>query len=1260
MTVNSSSLELYHLTLQRQSNYIHSCVGHFVDLPGSTSGKRKSRKDYQVCIATETHLELYDVEEGSFQRLAVVPIFATITAMQSLPVETNYSYLVVVTDAGNLSLLQFVNKSNAIRLHSLFNEPFARSGLRRVAPQKYIEVDPQGRCIFISATERNKLCYQTDSRNNTLNVSSPLEFQKSNRITISTTVCDVAFDNPIYASLEIDSTDGSKYLAFYMLDLGLNHVVQQSESLLPSDANYIVAVPNLERYGIKTKLPQDESQVDDAINSFVIVALEGKLVLKDARGYFNLEVCLPTRNGASLSIISAAVHKLKKEFFMLLQCNNGDLYKAKILPNEATDLTPKLTLGFFDSIAPSSRLHIFRNGLLLSLQELAGYSLYEFESLGDDENILTSDEPDKQLKISPPSQLENLSLLHESKSLNPTLTMEVDNSTPLTLMAHSKNALQNLSSGVSFSELITSPLPPKASGVWSIRLPRDPWHRLILLALPKTTMILKIEEGTLEELEQSNNKFKIDGDTTVFAGLMGKRSIVQVCENSMLQIEYDLESTKMNVKSEWFPPAGIKILKATSSFSQLALALSNNEVVYFELDTSSSAETLNEYQERIELSDKITDLSLPNVFRSDFLAVGCQDSSVKIFGLKAANNDTFLDMLSMQVLLSPPSSVRLMFSKNDLLLHVGLDSGVYIRSSIDKVDGQLFDLRTKYLGTKPVRISILMHVNHELSSDGEEEEDGEDDNDEEKVPVEQSSCAILHCDKTWISYEADQNFYVRPLILSNKMSLDAIADFRTSDLKSNGCCALSSRGTLIIGRFDKFTKYNEWFQQDEALSNEEDENMFTDFRGRKIVADTFDQKLRYVVENNVTKGCCRISACRSGSFLDMNAEDSKFFIVDDICLDAQVARFGTNDTFLMLSTSSSRLKTLLMKRGAKDNKNTLTIQLVHDTTLEETVHSMASFGDKLVASLSSSIVLFGMGRKQLLKKSVTAMPPSISKVVRLCQWGNERVAIGDIQESVTLFVFDKQLNQFMALADDVVKRHVTALEFLDKSTVVGGDRFGNIWVLRVPQHIEKMINEEYSYFVSKYQKAGSHELPRNIMECPCKWEVANHFYANDIPVSFQVVESLDMSDRTCVIYAGLQGTIACLVPLLTKNEIDFFHKLEDCLNDADETFFIDNETEMAAIENDFRDELGGEVRTNTKAKRSSPRPMIEGAFSLVGREHIMYRSYYAPVKGVVDGDFCESFSTLYPSEQELLVSKMTVRNAKQVQSRLAVMRTNYL
>lgn len=61
--------------------------------------------------------------------------------------------------------------------------------------------------------------------------------------------------------------------------------------------------------------------------------------------------------------------------------------------------------------------------------------------------------------------------------------------------------------------------------------------------------------------------------------------------------------------------------------------------------------------------------------------------------------------------------------------------------------------------------------------------------------------------------------------------------------------------------------------------------------------------------------------------------------------------------------------------------------------------------------------------------------------------------------------------------------------------------------------------------------------------------------------------------------------------------------------------------------------------------------------SLVGRDHIAYRGYYVPIKGVVDGDLCESFSLLpYPKQQAIALD--LDRSVGDVLKKLEQMRTS--
>ena len=43
---------------------------------------------------------------------------------------------------------------------------------------------------------------------------------------------------------------------------------------------------------------------------------------------------------------------------------------------------------------------------------------------------------------------------------------------------------------------------------------------------------------------------------------------------------------------------------------------------------------------------------------------------------------------------------------------------------------------------------------------------------------------------------------------------------------------------------------------------------------------------------------------------------------------------------------------------------------------------------------------------------------------------------------------------------------------------------------------------------------------------------------------------------------------------------------------------------------------------------------------LSGRDHIMFRSYYSPIKNVIDGDLCEQFSRMTYNKQKVLSDEL--------------------
>ena len=61
---------------------------------------------------------------------------------------------------------------------------------------------------------------------------------------------------------------------------------------------------------------------------------------------------------------------------------------------------------------------------------------------------------------------------------------------------------------------------------------------------------------------------------------------------------------------------------------------------------------------------------------------------------------------------------------------------------------------------------------------------------------------------------------------------------------------------------------------------------------------------------------------------------------------------------------------------------------------------------------------------------------------------------------------------------------------------------------------------------------------------------------------------------------------------------------------------------------------------------------------ICGRDHLSYRSYYYPVKNIIDGDLCEQFNTLDASKQKSISEELD-RLPADVSKKLEDIRTRY-
>ena len=313
-----------------------------------------------------------------------------------------------------------------------------------------------------------------------------------------------------------------------------------------------------------------------------------------------------------------------------------------------------------------------------------------------------------------------------------------------------------------------------------------------------------------------------------------------------------------------------------------------------------------------------------------------------------------------------------------------------------------------------------------------------------------------------------------------------------------------------------------------------------------------------------------------------------------------------DETFLVVGTAKDLIVSprsftagfIHVYRFLEDGKE---LEFIHKTKVEEPPQALLGFQGRLLAGIGNQLRIYDLGLKQLLRKCQAQV---VANLVTGLQTQGSRIIVSDVQESVSFVVYKYQENVLIPFADDSISRWTTCTTMVDYETVAGGDKFGNIWLLRCPQKASEEADEDGS---------GAHLVHERqyLQGAPNRLALMCHFFPQDIPTSIQKT-SLVAGGRDVIMWTGLQGTVGIFVPFVSREDVDFFQTLEQHL-------------------------------------RSEDAP-------LAGRDHLIYRSYYVPVKGVIDGDLCERFSLLPADKKQIIAGELDCE-VREVERKISDMRT---
>ncbi|KAG6033522.1 Pre-mRNA-splicing factor rse1 [Claviceps sp. Clav32 group G5] len=1205
----TSNMFLYSLTVQPPNNVVQAVLGQFA-----------GTKEQLIITGAGSQLTLLrpDPSLGKVTTVLSHNIFGIIRSLAAFRLAgSSKDYLILATDSGRITIIEYLPAQN--RFSRLHLETFGKSGVRRVIPGEYLACDPKGRACLIASTEKNKLVYVLNrSPQAELTISSPLEAHKPGVLVIAMTALDVGYANPVFAALEMDYSEADQdatgqaleevetQLVYYELDLGLNHVVRKWSEPVDPTASILFQVPG----------------GNDGPSGVLVCGEESITYRHSNQDAFRVPI--PRRKGATEDplrkrvIVSGVMHKLKGSagaFFFLLQTEDGDLFKVTIDMIEDEEGNPtgevrRLKIKYFDTVPVASSLCILKSGFLYVASQFGNFSFYQFEKLGDDddETEFSSDDfpVDPQASYDPvyfyPRPADNLALVESVPSMNPLMDCKVANLTGedapqiYTVCGNgARSTFRMLRHGLEVNEIVASELPGIPSAVWTLKLNRgEQYDAYIVLSFTNGTLVLSIGE-TVEEVSDSGFSTSVP---TLAAQLLGDDGLIQVHPKGIRHIR----NGKVN---EWDAPQHRSIVAATTNAHQVAIALSSGEIVYFEMDTDGS---LAEYDEKKEMFGTVTCLSLGEVpegrVRSSFLAVGCDDCTVRILSL---DPDSTLESKSVQALTAAPSSLAIIAMDDSssggstLYLHIGLHSGVYLRTVLDEVTGELTDTRQKFLGPKQVRLF--------------------------QVTVQGTTCVLGLSSRPWLGYSdpISKSFVVTPLNyvdlewgwnFSSEQCEEGIVGIQGQSLRIFSIDrlgdTLTQKSVALTYTPRKLIKHPE---QPLFYTIESDNNTLPPDLRAQLLADPAAVNGNSTVlppeEFGHPRGTHRWASCIN--VIDPTDEEPQVlqtidFENNEAAVSAAIVPFASqdNESFLIVGTGKDVIVNprsfseayIYVYRFQADGRE---LEFIHKTKIEEPPLALLAFQGKLLAGVGKTLRIYDLGMRQMLRKAQTEV--ASHQIVSLNTQGS-RIIVGDVQQGVTYVTYKPTTNKLIPFVDDSTTRWITCTTMVDYESVAGGDKFGNIFIVRCPSKASEEADEEQSGVHLMNARNYLHGTSQRV-------DLMCHFYAQDIPTSMAKT-SLVVGGQEVLLWSGLMGTIGVFIPLVSREDADFFQSLEQHLRTED-----------------------------------AP---------LAGRDHLMYRGYYAPVKGIIDGDLCERYTLLSNDKKKMIASELD-RSVREIERKISDIRT---
>jgi splicing factor 3B subunit 3 len=642
---------------------------------------------------------------------------------------------------------------------------------------------------------------------------------------------------------------------------------------------------------------------------------------------------------------------------------------------------------------------------------------------------------------------------------------------------------------------------------------------------------------------------------TLCCSQLGENALVQIYPEGIRHIRAD---KRVN---EWKAPSKKQIVQCAVNQRQVVIALAGGELVYFEMDTTGQ---LNEYTERKDMNADVVCMALASVpageLRTRFLAVGLNDDTVRIISLDPKD---CLAPLASQSLPSPAESLCIVEMKgldyennglasasldnqqqsNTLFLNIGLQNGALLRTVLDPTTGDLLDTRTRYLGSRPVKLF--------------------------KISIQGAEAVLALSSRSWLSYMYQGRFHLTPLSYE---TLEHASGF-ASEQCPEGIVAISVNTLRILAleklgavfnqeiRPLKYTPRKSAINPDSGIiyTIETDHLSFTDQTkqqrkqqmAQQMIQDADSEEKRLAIEManafietklpeqifGAPKAAPGMWASALRVMDPLNKDLIKLIELDqnEAAFSISICKFSSRPSdqiFLLVGVAKDLLINprscsagFIYTYQLFDNGERL--ELLHKTSIEDVPGSICPFQGRVLVGVGRYLRVYDMGKKKLLRKCENKQ---IINFVAQIQTIGPRIIVCDSQESVFFMRYKHDENQIIIFADDIIPRFVTCFAILDYSTVSIADKFGNISVMRLPPGTVDDVNIDPTGDKGLWDRGLLNGASQ-------KTDLLCSFYLGETITSLQKT-TLIPGGNDAIVYTTLSGSIGMLVPF-SSNEVIF-------------------------------------------------------------------------------------------------------------------------